>query len=1299
MKRKTIIKSALALPVAAAAMLIAFSQKGMAEDFLEIAQRPDIAESAMPDKAMRIVRSEGFFYEDFESMTEGVLTDGWVTTATPGVPDGKWGVGSLSTDGKAMAGTSGYTYAYILGNRDKENGIPHDAWLFSPELEMEADKEYIIEFCTYMGASPTSGEVLRIALLSDQSADAIIKEIDTIEDGSGVWRLNTYTYTPAEGGTYYLGFNCQSPVLANATLIDDVKVSEGPTSGFFGLAGVDAGITDMLKGAVTAEYEVTNRGTQPLELSFKSASPEISVSGLPMTLNYRKYGTFTIEFTPSKPGKFNGELVIATNDPAHPEVTLLVKANVLDVPVTNYAYEDFEAGGPQGWIFTVGGINTDYCGGHNGARAFYTRNIYCLSEDGPIGFTTHYVNLGDDPEFSFWYKLTDCDLMGVATGPTTDEIPVMQVSVSTDNGTTYTPVWELGQDSGRYHNQSDEFQQIRIPLKEYAGKCARIKFEIWGDEPPLEHDFIIQVDDVAIGTPHKVDLRAVDLTGTYRVVTGEEGVANLYVENLGKESVASYKVQILDELGTIVGETSANSINPGEKKPVTVNWILDRKGTARLHAVAVAAGDSEPANDSSNTMAIDLISADNTAITIGEGQEYISSSHPLNLGSRDTASQSIYYANEIGTDRGVITSISLTGMMPNDHLTESFEVWIKESDREDFNDNGWEDPATFTKVFEDQVFLPAGRHEFVIPFDTPFEYNGKNIIVMIRKMSDVFIVNKPMLVHESDILRSSFCSYLQKDQMIPGAYAERNATNAYAHATFNIVKAPSGKVSGKVSDDNGTLANAKISVEGTQLYTLSNASGNYSLPEVATGERKFSVTKYGYYPSTGNPLTIAEGDDLTKDFILTPYPMVTLSGTVSDEYGSPIEDVRIYLEGYADYKSVTDEKGYYEIKNIYGDTGAEYVLRTESSFFEPLRKKINITSDKEENLTLGNSHLRVHNLKVTATENSLRLDWEAPIAEFKHDNGQPVDYMGWNHGHSECAIFSTYHKHMVVKEIRWYTSNVYGPHANFNVFLFGIDENGYPDPNNILYMAKNVDFTDEAWNSHILLEPIEVYGCAVGISCDGLLGLGRTEADEEHPFTPLMHFFSGDSYKYELGISDFTSFIDCHPMLRLGGDYLGDLDDKNRRAIRRPDCQYEVYRLTGSGWNDRTFIGSTTDINIEDLEYASIPDGKYRYAVVAKYPSGESDEVVSRTISIDHSGIEKVDSTDFNITYDNGVQALLITSPENIISLEIYNAEGLLVMKTENIIESVSLGSLADGMYIARAILKDQNTTTLKFTK
>lgn len=96
----------------------------------------------------RTVSYTGFFYEDFEDMEPLQLSNGWVAVATPGLPGDTWSVATLGAGDNVVGGVSGDQYAFILGNRDSDNPVPHDAWLFSPKISLEKGVEYDVDFYT-----------------------------------------------------------------------------------------------------------------------------------------------------------------------------------------------------------------------------------------------------------------------------------------------------------------------------------------------------------------------------------------------------------------------------------------------------------------------------------------------------------------------------------------------------------------------------------------------------------------------------------------------------------------------------------------------------------------------------------------------------------------------------------------------------------------------------------------------------------------------------------------------------------------------------------------------------------------------------------------------------------------------------------------------------------------------------------------------------------------------------------------------------------------------------------------------
>src|SRR6185436_10485135 len=72
--------------------------------------------------------------------------------------------------------------------------------------------------------------------------------------------------------------------------------------------------------------------------------------------------------------------------------------------------------------------------------------------------------------------------------------------------------------------------------------------------------------------------------------------------------------------------------------------------------------------------------------------------------------------------------------------------------------------------------------------------------------------------------------------------------------------AQSGSIRGTVADSSGAaLANASISVEGTELRTTTGTQGNYEIHGVPAGTRVLRARLIGYRAASA-PVTVAAGD-------------------------------------------------------------------------------------------------------------------------------------------------------------------------------------------------------------------------------------------------------------------------------------------------------------------------------------------------------------------------------------------------------------------------------------------------------
>ena len=98
---------------------------------------------------------------------------------------------------------------------------------------------------------------------------------------------------------------------------------------------------------------------------------------------------------------------------------------------------------------------------------------------------------------------------------------------------------------------------------------------------------------------------------------------------------------------------------------------------------------------------------------------------------------------------------------------------------------------------------------------------------------------------------------------------------------------PHGHVAGTVTDSASgqPIAQASVSVTGTDgdATAITDASGRYDVTE-AVGDHQVSVTAFGHVAQS-RQVTVTDGRSSAGDFALTPQPLVTLSGRVSDASG------------------------------------------------------------------------------------------------------------------------------------------------------------------------------------------------------------------------------------------------------------------------------------------------------------------------------------------------------------------------------------------------------------------------------
>lgn len=110
-----------------------------------------------------------------------------------------------------------------------------------------------------------------------------------------------------------------------------------------------------------------------------------------------------------------------------------------------------------------------------------------------------------------------------------------------------------------------------------------------------------------------------------------------------------------------------------------------------------------------------------------------------------------------------------------------------------------------------------------------------------------------------------------------------------------------GTLTGSVTSGGDPVAGATVAAD--EFSTQTDASGNYTFPDILVGTYTMTVTAYGYQPAVTQDVVVEYATTTVEDFSLTPIPMITVNGVVSDSpgHGWPLyARIDIAAPGYAD---------------------------------------------------------------------------------------------------------------------------------------------------------------------------------------------------------------------------------------------------------------------------------------------------------------------------------------------------------------------------------------------------------------
>lgn len=239
---------------------------------------------------------------------------------------------------------------------------------------------------------------------------------------------------------------------------------------------------------------------------------------------------------------------------------------------------------------------------------------------------------------------------------------------------------------------------------------------------------------VTVSVKVDCDLAMSAFVGDRYVVDGEAGKYNVTVQNKGVLAVAGtdYKVVLKDAKGVVLAEANGVNLEPAASAEIALEATFAGNGEVVATASIECEKDGDVANNSSE-MVVNVIAKGSNFVQVGAATEKLSVC-PIDFDSHQSVSQTLYYPNEIGVEKGLLKMISYQYHTVKTNFADvPLKVWVAETDKEDLSTNMKADEMTL--VFEGSVAVKSVESELIIPLADGYEYNGGTLAVMVEKLS------------------------------------------------------------------------------------------------------------------------------------------------------------------------------------------------------------------------------------------------------------------------------------------------------------------------------------------------------------------------------------------------------------------------------------------------------------------------------------------------------------------------------------------------------------------------------------
>lgn len=226
----------------------------------------------------------------------------------------------------------------------------------------------------------------------------------------------------------------------------------------------------------------------------------------------------------------------------------------------------------------------------------------------------------------------------------------------------------------------------------------------------------------AVKTASYVDLnKAVDYTVT--------------VKNKGRNEAQGYKVQLRDASGTVLATADGPALAKNASADVKLQYTFAEAGAYNVYGYVSYDADEDLTNNATATITQNVNPEGSQMVQIAAEETDEVFIVPVSFMSKESIYEIIYSAASLGVDAGKKVSMIAFPYynVESEYQDVPMRVWMGETDKTTLEDII---PASqLKKVYDGMINVKLSDEALVFPIND-YEYNGKNLVVMVYKCDD-----------------------------------------------------------------------------------------------------------------------------------------------------------------------------------------------------------------------------------------------------------------------------------------------------------------------------------------------------------------------------------------------------------------------------------------------------------------------------------------------------------------------------------------------------------------------------------